>query len=149
MQVKAAAAALSPGPQEAGAVKKTRRGKRGGKKHAAEAELKSAERQKKLPGRHSLDALLHTATQGGIQLSTLRHMVISEDLPTPKVFPEPHPSLPQRPGAQCPASVWLDKHHTCEHEEKPSQHFHGAPALSKKLRRPQTADICRVVRLLM
>ncbi|KAK9833883.1 hypothetical protein WJX74_008851 [Apatococcus lobatus] len=84
LQVKAAAAALTPGPQDTGAVKRTRRGKRGGRKHAAEAEQKSQERQKKLPGRHSLDALLHTATQSGVQLSNLRHMVISEDLPTPK-----------------------------------------------------------------
>ena len=74
-------------------MKKTRRGKRGGRKHAAEAEQKSAERQSKLPGRHSLDALLHTATQGGVQLSTLRHMVISEDLPTPKVILAPTTSL--------------------------------------------------------
>lgn len=66
-------------------MKKTRRGKRGGKKHAAEAEQKSLARQKNLPGRHSLDALLCTATQSGVQLSNLRHMVISEDLPTPKV----------------------------------------------------------------
>ena len=68
-------------------MRKTKRGKRGGKKHAAEAEQKSAERQRKLPGRHSLDALVHTAAETGRQLSDLRHFVISEALPTPKVNP--------------------------------------------------------------
>ncbi len=81
------------GAVEGGGVKKTKRGKRGGKKHAMEAELKSVERQRKLPGRHSLDAMLSTAAESGCRLSSLRHMVISEQLPTPKVPPPPFSAL--------------------------------------------------------